>query len=44
MYVLFVNLLLEEFHTGLGSAWAFVLRDTIFTLIHTMHSVQLANR
>lgn len=34
MYHLFVNLLLQEVKDGLGGAWAFVLRDIIYTLIH----------
>lgn len=34
MYHLFVNLLLAEVKDGLGGAWAFVLRDIIYTLIH----------
>uniref|UniRef100_A0AAV2J7Z9 non-specific serine/threonine protein kinase n=1 Tax=Knipowitschia caucasica TaxID=637954 RepID=A0AAV2J7Z9_KNICA len=34
MYHLFVNLLLKEVKDGLGGAWAFVLRDIIYTLIH----------
>ncbi|KAI3354414.1 hypothetical protein L3Q82_018938 [Scortum barcoo] len=38
MYHLFVNLLLREVKDGLGGAWAFVLRDIIYTLIHHMNS------
>ncbi|CAJ1065758.1 serine-protein kinase ATM [Xyrichtys novacula] len=34
MYHLFVSLLLKEVKDGLGGAWAFVLRDVIYTLIH----------
>ncbi|XP_055963591.1 serine-protein kinase ATM isoform X1 [Sorex fumeus] len=34
IYHLFVNLLLKDIKTGLGGAWAFVLRDVIYTLIH----------
>ncbi|XP_043928554.1 serine-protein kinase ATM isoform X2 [Protopterus annectens] len=34
VYHLFVNLLLNEIKEGLGGAWAFVLRDVIYTLIH----------
>lgn len=34
MYHVFVNLLLKEVKDGLGGAWAFVLRDIIYTLIH----------
>uniref|UniRef100_A0A3Q3EEL4 Uncharacterized protein n=2 Tax=Kryptolebias marmoratus TaxID=37003 RepID=A0A3Q3EEL4_KRYMA len=34
MYHLFVSLLLREVKDGLGGAWAFVLRDIIYTLIH----------
>ncbi|XP_034170693.2 serine-protein kinase ATM [Pangasianodon hypophthalmus] len=34
MYHLFVNLLLSEVKDGLGGAWAFVLRDIIYTLMH----------
>ncbi|XP_028656011.1 serine-protein kinase ATM [Erpetoichthys calabaricus] len=38
MYRLFVNLLLDELKDGLGGAWAFVLRDMIYTLIHHINS------
>ncbi|XP_037122890.1 serine-protein kinase ATM [Syngnathus acus] len=38
MYHLFVNLLLKEVKDGLGGAWAFVLRDIIYTLIHYINS------
>ncbi|XP_056296649.1 serine-protein kinase ATM-like isoform X3 [Pseudoliparis swirei] len=38
MYHLFVNLLLGEVKDGLGGAWAFVLRDVIYTLIHHLNS------
>ncbi|MBN3300154.1 ATM kinase, partial [Amia calva] len=38
MYHLFVNLLLKEVKDGLGGAWAFVLRDVIYTLIHNINS------
>ncbi|XP_033833204.1 serine-protein kinase ATM [Periophthalmus magnuspinnatus] len=38
MYYLFVNLLLKEVKDGLGGAWAFVLRDIIYTLIHHLSS------
>ncbi|XP_037697256.1 serine-protein kinase ATM isoform X2 [Choloepus didactylus] len=34
IYHLFVSLLLKEIKSGLGGAWAFVLRDVIYTLIH----------
>ncbi|XP_054448480.1 serine-protein kinase ATM [Pteronotus mesoamericanus] len=34
IYHLFVSLLLKEIKTGLGGAWAFVLRDVIYSLIH----------
>lgn len=34
MYHLFVHLLLAEVKDGLGGAWAFALRDIIYTLIH----------
>ncbi|XP_040439477.1 serine-protein kinase ATM isoform X2 [Falco naumanni] len=34
IYHLFVGLLLKEIKDGLGGAWAFVLRDVIYTLIH----------
>ncbi|XP_068601356.1 serine-protein kinase ATM [Brachionichthys hirsutus] len=37
MYRLFVNLLLGEVKDGLGGAWAFVLRDIIYTLIHRIN-------
>lgn len=38
IYHLFVNLLLAEMKDGLGGAWAFVLRDVIYTLIHHINS------
>ncbi|MEE6472818.1 hypothetical protein FKM82_009734 [Ascaphus truei] len=38
IYHLFVNLLLLEIKDGLGGAWAFVLRDVIYTLIHHINS------
>uniref|UniRef100_A0A667Z4W4 non-specific serine/threonine protein kinase n=1 Tax=Myripristis murdjan TaxID=586833 RepID=A0A667Z4W4_9TELE len=38
MYHLFVSLLLRELKDGLGGAWAFVLRDIIYTLIHHIDS------
>ncbi|XP_034023977.1 serine-protein kinase ATM isoform X2 [Thalassophryne amazonica] len=38
MYHLFVSLLLREVKDGLGGAWAFVLRDVIYTLIHYINS------
>ncbi|KAM8905494.1 serine-protein kinase ATM [Spinachia spinachia] len=38
MYHLFVKLLLVEVKGGLGGAWAFVLRDVIYTLIHHLNS------
>lgn len=38
VYHLFVELLLEEVKDGLGGAWAFVLRDIIYTLIHHLIS------
>ncbi|XP_029458325.1 serine-protein kinase ATM [Rhinatrema bivittatum] len=38
IYYLFVNLLLKEIKDGLGGAWAFVLRDVIYTLIHHINS------
>ncbi|KAK3513535.1 hypothetical protein QTP70_016470, partial [Hemibagrus guttatus] len=38
MYHLFVNLLLCDVKDGLGGAWAFVLRDIIYTLIHHINS------
>ncbi|KAM6159265.1 serine-protein kinase ATM isoform 2-T2 [Rhynchocyon petersi] len=34
IYHLFVSLLLRDIKSGLGGAWAFVLRDVIYTLIH----------
>ncbi|XP_021062119.1 serine-protein kinase ATM [Mus pahari] len=34
IYYLFVSLLLKDIQSGLGGAWAFVLRDVIYTLIH----------
>uniref|UniRef100_A0A671YIK5 non-specific serine/threonine protein kinase n=1 Tax=Sparus aurata TaxID=8175 RepID=A0A671YIK5_SPAAU len=44
MYHLFVNLLLKEVKDGLGGAWAFVLRDIIYTLIHHINSRSVSNR
>uniref|UniRef100_A0A6Q2X7D8 non-specific serine/threonine protein kinase n=1 Tax=Esox lucius TaxID=8010 RepID=A0A6Q2X7D8_ESOLU len=38
MYHLFVSLLLREVKNGLGGAWAFVLRDIIYTLIHHINT------
>ncbi|XP_076184293.1 serine-protein kinase ATM isoform X3 [Aptenodytes patagonicus] len=38
IYHLFVSLLLQEIKDGLGGAWAFVLRDVIYTLIHHINS------
>ncbi|XP_078513177.1 serine-protein kinase ATM [Lissotriton helveticus] len=38
IYHLFVNLLLKEIKDGLGGAWAFVLRDVIYTLIHQINT------
>ncbi|KAL4647243.1 serine-protein kinase ATM isoform X2 [Arapaima gigas] len=38
MYHLFVSLLLKEVKDGLGGAWAFTLRDIIYTLIHHINS------
>ncbi|XP_066475514.1 serine-protein kinase ATM [Tiliqua scincoides] len=38
IYHFFVNLLLEEIKNGLGGAWAFVLRDVIYTVIHHISS------
>ncbi|XP_066103499.1 serine-protein kinase ATM [Saccopteryx bilineata] len=37
IYHLFVSLLLKDIKTGLGGAWAFVLRDVIYTLIHSIN-------
>ncbi|XP_077197706.1 serine-protein kinase ATM isoform X2 [Paroedura picta] len=34
IYHFFVSLLLKEIKDGLGGAWAFVLRDVIYTIIH----------
>ncbi|XP_013917836.1 PREDICTED: serine-protein kinase ATM [Thamnophis sirtalis] len=34
IYHFFVNLLLKEIKGGLGGAWAFVLRDVIYSMIH----------
>ncbi|XP_043435185.1 serine-protein kinase ATM isoform X1 [Prionailurus bengalensis] len=34
IYHLFVSLLLKDIKSTLGGAWAFVLRDVIYTLIH----------
>ncbi|KAF1393857.1 hypothetical protein PFLUV_G00020400 [Perca fluviatilis] len=49
MYHLFVSLLLREVKDGLGGAWAFVLRDIIYTLIHhintrPVHCDEVSNR
>ncbi|XP_068000723.1 serine-protein kinase ATM [Melanerpes formicivorus] len=38
IYHLFVTLLLKEIKDGLGGAWAFVLRDVIYTLIHHINN------
>lgn len=38
IYHLFVSLLLKEIKDSLGGAWAFVLRDVIYTLIHHINS------
>ncbi|XP_028903598.1 serine-protein kinase ATM isoform X1 [Ornithorhynchus anatinus] len=38
IYHLFVSLLLKEIKSGLGGAWAFVLRDVIYTLIHHLNN------
>ncbi|XP_035183026.1 serine-protein kinase ATM isoform X2 [Oxyura jamaicensis] len=38
IYHFFVSLLLKEIKDGLGGAWAFVLRDVIYTLIHHINS------
>ncbi|KAJ6662351.1 hypothetical protein lerEdw1_012515 [Lerista edwardsae] len=38
IYHFFVNLLLQEIKDGLGGAWAFVLRDVIYTVIHHISS------
>ncbi|XP_065137946.1 serine-protein kinase ATM [Paramisgurnus dabryanus] len=38
MYHLFVSMMLREVKDGLGGAWAFVLRDIIYTLIHNINS------
>ncbi|KAM9220531.1 serine-protein kinase ATM isoform 2-T2 [Dugong dugon] len=37
IYHLFVSLLLKDIKSGLGGAWAFVLRDVIYTLIHCIN-------
>ncbi|XP_029417756.1 serine-protein kinase ATM isoform X1 [Nannospalax galili] len=37
IYHLFVSLLLKDIKSGLGGAWAFVLRDVIYTLIHSVN-------
>uniref|UniRef100_M4AR83 Serine-protein kinase ATM n=1 Tax=Xiphophorus maculatus TaxID=8083 RepID=M4AR83_XIPMA len=48
MYHLFVSLLLREVKDGLGGAWAFVLRDIIYSLIHhinsPLHCDEVSNR
>uniref|UniRef100_A0A8D0HM09 ATM n=1 Tax=Sphenodon punctatus TaxID=8508 RepID=A0A8D0HM09_SPHPU len=38
IYHFFVNLLLKEIKDGLGGAWAFVLRDVIYTLVHHINA------
>ncbi|XP_062983150.1 serine-protein kinase ATM [Elgaria multicarinata webbii] len=38
IYHFFVNLLLKEIKGGLGGAWAFVLRDVIYTMIHHINN------
>ncbi|XP_070568138.1 serine-protein kinase ATM-like [Ptychodera flava] len=43
MYRLFVILLLAELHEGLGHAWAFVLKDVIYTLVHFLDDVGDSN-
>ncbi|NXP37747.1 ATM kinase, partial [Leiothrix lutea] len=44
IYHLFVSLLLKEIKDSLGGAWAFVLRDVIYTLIHHINSRPVAVR
>ncbi|NXN23490.1 ATM kinase, partial [Nycticryphes semicollaris] len=44
IYQLFVSLLLKEIKDGLGGAWAFVLRDVIYTLIHHINSRPVITR
>ncbi|NXU56060.1 ATM kinase, partial [Turnix velox] len=44
IYHLFVSLLLKEIKDGLGGAWAFVLRDVIYTLIHHINSRPVVTR
>ncbi|NXJ58989.1 ATM kinase, partial [Rostratula benghalensis] len=44
IYHLFVSLLLKEIKDGLGGAWAFVLRDVIYTLIHHINSRPVITR
>ena len=39
MYELFVQLLLQYFHTQLGGAWAFVLRDIVTRLMYQIQHV-----
>ncbi|CAF87675.1 unnamed protein product, partial [Tetraodon nigroviridis] len=41
VYHLFVSLLLAEVEDGLGGAWAFVLRDVVYTLVHHINSSPL---
>uniref|UniRef100_A0A8D2J9V7 non-specific serine/threonine protein kinase n=1 Tax=Varanus komodoensis TaxID=61221 RepID=A0A8D2J9V7_VARKO len=38
IYHFFVNLLLKEIKDSLGGAWAFVLRDAIYTMIHHINN------
>ena len=44
MYQLFTRLLLREFHNQLGGAWAFVMRDIIFRLLHLVKEVRNMKR
>ncbi|NXP10247.1 ATM kinase, partial [Thinocorus orbignyianus] len=44
IYHLFVSLLLKEIKDGLGGAWAFVLRDVIYTLIHHINGRPVITR
>uniref|UniRef100_A0A8D2P350 non-specific serine/threonine protein kinase n=1 Tax=Zosterops lateralis melanops TaxID=1220523 RepID=A0A8D2P350_ZOSLA len=44
IYHLFVSLLLKEIKDSLGGAWAFVLRDVIYTLIHHINIRDISTR
>jgi hypothetical protein len=39
MYQLFTRLLLQQFHTQLGGAWVYVLRDVILRLVYLIKDI-----